>query len=47
MAAVSRAAADLIKQGYLLPDDLAMLLRDAGSHWDYAIASATSSTAQR
>ena len=46
VAAVSRAAVDLIDKGFLLQDDLAMLLRDAGSHWDYAIAP-TSSTAQR
>src|SRR5262249_826883 len=47
ITAVTKAANELIKQGYLLQEDLAALQRDAGRHWDYTIASATSSTAQR
>lgn len=47
LAAVTKAANDLIKQGYLLQEDLAAIQRDAGRHWDYTITSATPSTAQR
>ena len=47
VAAVSKAAADLIKQRYLLAEDLAALQRDAAQHWDYAVAQTTPSTAQR
>ncbi|HEX7139286.1 MAG TPA: alpha/beta hydrolase domain-containing protein [Vicinamibacterales bacterium] len=47
VAAVSKAASVLVKQGYLLQEDLGVIQRDAGRHWDYVIASATQSTAQR
>jgi uncharacterized protein YcaQ len=47
VAAVSTAARELVQQGYLLQEDLAVIQRDAGSHWDYVVASATPSTAQR
>ena len=42
---VTRAAMELIDQGYLLADDLAPIVRDAARHWDYATAPARSSTA--
>jgi len=44
---VTRAAMELIDQGYLLADDLAPIVRDAARHWDYAMAPARSSTAQQ
>ena len=47
VGAVSKAALDLIKQRFLLQEDLAAIQREAGRHWDYAVSSATSSTAQR
>jgi hypothetical protein len=44
---VTKAALELIDQRYLLADDLAAVVREAGRHWDYAATAATSSTAQR
>ncbi|MBI3491156.1 MAG: hypothetical protein HY047_05135 [Acidobacteria bacterium] len=44
---VTKAALDLIDQGFLLPEDLAVVVRNAGRHWDYAVTGASSSTAQR
>ena len=39
---VSKAAQALIDQGFLLADDLAVVVRNAGRHWDYAGSTATS-----
>jgi hypothetical protein len=44
---VGKSALDLIDQGFLLPEDLAIVLRNAGRHWDYATAAAAPSTVQR
>ncbi|MBI3403245.1 MAG: hypothetical protein HY048_17675 [Acidobacteria bacterium] len=44
---VTKAALELIDQRYLLADDLAAVVREAGRHWDYAATAAQSSTAQR
>ncbi len=44
---VSKAALELIDQGFLLGEDLAVVLRNAARHWDVAASAATSSTAQR
>jgi hypothetical protein len=44
---VTKAALELIDQRYLLADDLAAVVREAGRHWDYAATAATSSTAQK
>jgi hypothetical protein len=44
---VSRAALELIDQGFLLSEDLAVVLRNAARHWDVAASAATPSTAQR
>ena len=44
---VGKAAQALIDQGYLLAEDLAPVLRDAGRHWDYAASTPTPSTVQR
>ena len=44
---VSRAALELIDQGFLLGEDLAVVLRNAARHWDVAASAATPSTAQR
>jgi hypothetical protein len=42
---VSKAGLELIDQGFLLPEDLAAILRNAGRHWDHVASSATPSTA--
>jgi hypothetical protein len=47
VGAVSKAALDLVKQRFLLQEDMAAIQREAGRHWDYTVSSATSSTAQR
>jgi hypothetical protein len=44
---VSKAALALIDEGYLLAEDLAVVLRDAGRHWDVAVSAASPTTAQR
>ena len=44
---VGKSALDLIDQGFLLPEDLAIVLRNAGRHWDYAASTPAPSTAQR
>lgn len=45
---VVKAALELIDQGFLLSDDLAAILRNAGRHWDYlASTTSTSPNAQR
>ena len=44
---VTKAALDLIDQGYLLAEDLAPVVRNAGKHWDYATTASPSTTQQR
>jgi len=44
---VSKAAQELIDQGFLLAEDLPVVVRNAGRHWDYAASTATPSTPQR
>jgi hypothetical protein len=44
---VSKAALESIGQGFLLAEDLAAVLQNAGRHWDYASTAATPSTVQR
>jgi Alpha/beta hydrolase domain len=43
----SRAALELIDQGFLLAEDLPVVLRNAGRHWDYIASTQTPSTAQQ
>ena len=38
---VRKAALELIDHGFLLAEDLAIVLRDAGRHWDYVASTAT------
>ena len=35
LALVSKVGTTLVENGYLLPDDLPLILRRAGEHWDY------------
>jgi hypothetical protein len=44
---VTKAAKELIEQGFLLADDLGPVVREAGRHWDYAASAARPSTAQQ
>jgi hypothetical protein len=44
---VTKAAQELIDQGFLLAEDLQIVVRNAGRHWDYAASTATPSTPQR
>jgi hypothetical protein len=44
---VTKAALELIEQGFLLPEDLAAVLRNARRHWDYAVSTPAPSTVQR
>ena len=44
---VSKAAHDLIDQGFLLAEDLPVILQNAGRHWDYIASMPTPSTPQR
>ena len=44
---VSKAAQGLIDQRFLLAEDLAVIVRNAGRHWDYVASTATPSTVQR
>jgi hypothetical protein len=44
---VSKAALALIDQGYLLAEDLAVILKNAGRHWDYLGSAAAPATIQR
>jgi hypothetical protein len=44
---VTKSALELIDQRYLLAEDLAAVVRNAGRHWDYAATAAPASTAQR
>jgi hypothetical protein len=47
MGLVGKAALDLIDQGFLLSEDLAVVLKNAGRHWDVAASTAAPSTVQR
>jgi Alpha/beta hydrolase domain len=44
---VSKAALELIDQGFLLAEDMAAVVRNAGRHWDHAASAAAPPTAQR
>ena len=44
---VSKAALALIDEGYLLAEDLAAVLKNAGRHWDYLASAAAPTTLQR
>ena len=44
---VNKAALDLVDHGFLLAEDLAVVLRDARRHWDYLSSTAAPSTVQR
>jgi len=44
---LSKAALELIDQGYLLAEDLAVIVKNAARHWDYIASTANPSTAQR
>jgi len=43
---VTKAALELIDQGFLLAEDLAVVVRNAGRHWDYVSSAAAPSTAR-
>ena len=44
---VSKAAQKLIGERFLLAEDLPVILKNAGRHWDYLMSTATTSTGQR
>ncbi|PYQ87700.1 MAG: hypothetical protein DMG03_05185 [Acidobacteria bacterium] len=44
---VSKAALQLIDERFLLAEDLAVILKNAGRHWDQLMSTATTSTGQR
>src|SRR5207253_5610927 len=44
LAQVNKAARDLIKERFLLEEDLAVVLRNAGRHWDLVTSTAAPST---
>ena len=44
---VGKAARELIDQGFLLTEDLAVVMKNAGRHWDVAASTAAPSTVQR
>jgi hypothetical protein len=44
---VRKSAQELIDQKFLLAEDLPVILRNAGRHWDYAASTAAPSTPQR
>ena len=44
---VSKAAQKLIGERVLLAEDLPVILKNAGRHWDYLVSTATTSTGQR
>jgi hypothetical protein len=44
---VSKAALQLIDERLLLSEDLAVILKNAGRHWDYLMSAPTTSTGQR
>jgi len=43
---VTKAAQDLVAQGYLLAEDVQPVVANAAKHWDYAAAAAVPSTPQ-
>jgi hypothetical protein len=45
--AVTKAATALIDQGYLLTEDLAVVVKNAAKHWDHLSSAATSSSQPR
>jgi hypothetical protein len=47
LSLVAKAAQELVDRGFLLPDDLAIVSRNAARHWDYAASTAAPSTPQR
>ena len=47
IALVTKAARELVDQGFLVVDDIDPIVRDATRHWDYAAAGARPSTAQQ
>jgi alpha/beta hydrolase family protein len=47
VAKVTKAAQDLIGQGYMLQDDLDVVVKNAARHWDYIASMPNPSTAQR
>jgi hypothetical protein len=44
---VSKAVRQLIDERLLLAEDLAVILKNAGRHWDYLMSASTTSTGQR
>jgi len=44
---VEEAAAPLVKEGYLLADDVSRLIKRAGEHWDLLTRRSTSARAER
>jgi hypothetical protein len=44
---VSKSALALIDQGFLLPEDLAAVLKNAARHWDYLASPAATTTVQQ
>ena len=47
LAQVTKAAQALVGEGYLLAEDVDIVVKNAGRHWDYIQSSANPSTAQR
>jgi hypothetical protein len=43
---VTKAALDLVGQGFLLTDDVAAIVKNAALHWDHALAPAGTSSAR-
>ncbi len=44
---INGAAAALVKDGYLLADDLSAVVKRAADHWDVAVGRAATSSAAR
>jgi hypothetical protein len=44
---VTKGGAGSDRPGFLLAEDLPVVVRNAGRHWDYAASTATPSTPQR
>src|SRR4029453_5750921 len=47
LALVSSAAADLVKQGYLLEEDIATVVKLADAHWTYVFANEQTNDAKQ
>jgi hypothetical protein len=47
VAQVTKAAQSLVGQGYLLAEDVDVVVKNAARHWDYIALNANPSTAQR